>query len=118
MRVLAREMALMALDRFGQPTIDIPLQVGTLLMPSSPVVSCSFRHFSISPRKNTTKQCQTRWGESVRCLGTLGVYLNEHGQSLLILRLWPLGSTRPSWVNGASMFVEAFWLVVGGWSTD
>lgn len=28
-RVLAREMALMALDRYGQPTIDIPLQVYT-----------------------------------------------------------------------------------------
>lgn len=28
-RVLAREMALMALDRYGQPTIDIPLQVRT-----------------------------------------------------------------------------------------
>jgi hypothetical protein len=27
-RVLAREMALMALDRYGLPTIDIPLQVG------------------------------------------------------------------------------------------
>lgn len=30
-RVLAREMALMALDRYGQPTIDIPLQVRALI---------------------------------------------------------------------------------------
>ena len=26
-KVLAREMALMALDRYSKPTIDIPLQV-------------------------------------------------------------------------------------------
>lgn len=35
-------------------------------------------------------QCQTRTGESVRCLATIGVHIDEVGRHILILRLWPL----------------------------
>jgi hypothetical protein len=47
--VLAREMALMALDRYGQPTIDIPLQV---LYPSCLLVFISPN--TCSPETPTT----------------------------------------------------------------
>lgn len=61
--------------------------------------------------QRTPTQCQTRWGESLRCLGTVGVYLNEHGQSTLILRLWPLGSARWFGVDGALRVGDGMYMI-------